>query len=90
MQLSLPPVSQPSQPSTATVTQQEPQHAVPSQSLAIFDSDAQQALPAIVDDVRKAAAHKAPLDELQKTHDSETKLLEDQEACGKSGTCSCS
>ncbi|CAE7871791.1 unnamed protein product [Symbiodinium microadriaticum] len=80
VQLSLPPVSQPSQPSTATVTQQEPQHAVPSQSLAIFDSDAQQALPAIVDDVRKAAAHKAPLDELQKTHDSETKLLEDQEA----------
>ncbi|CAE7254925.1 unnamed protein product [Symbiodinium sp. CCMP2456] len=78
--ISLPPVSQPSQPSTATVTQQEPQHAVPSQSLAIFDSEAQQALPAIVEDVRKAAAHKAPLDELKKTHDSETKLLEDQEA----------
>eukprot|EP00439_Symbiodinium_sp_Y106_P069527 s2133_g11.t5 len=80
LQASLPAVSQPSQPSTATATQQEPQHAVPSQSLAIFDSEAQQALPAIVDDVRKAAAHKAPLDELKKTRDSETKLLEDQEA----------
>ena len=63
------------------VPQQQLQHLTgASQSLAIFDSEAQQALPAIVDDVRKAAAHKAPLDELKKTHASEVKLLEEQEA----------
>ncbi|CAE7454736.1 unnamed protein product [Symbiodinium natans] len=67
------------------VPQQQLQHLTgASQSLAIFDSEAQQALPAIVDDVRKAAAHKAPLDELKKTHASEVKLLEEQEAMLKS------
>mmetsp|Transcript_700 Transcript_700/g.1249 ORF Transcript_700/g.1249 Transcript_700/m.1249 type:complete len:277 (-) Transcript_700:30-860(-) len=51
-----------------------------SHSLAIFDSDVQQALPAVVDDVRKAAEHKIPLEQLKKTRESEMQLLKEQEA----------
>ncbi|CAE7235779.1 unnamed protein product [Symbiodinium pilosum] len=74
----------PAEPSTQQGVQlaaSAPVPAVPStQSLAVFDSEAQQALPAIVDDVRKAAAHKAPLDELKQTRSSEVTLLKEQEA----------